>query len=88
MNAQTNSGEDLHLFSHEHLFAQIAGKTMVRGHHAVEFYSHHGMLSRERTDTVAQFFYYPSAGTIRDAGMNIVYYSSLIDKYNKRYKVE
>lgn len=77
--------DDLYCFSHEHLFAQITGMPMVRGHFAVKFYAQDGMLSREPTATVAEFFFYPSAGTIRDGEMNIVYYSSLIDKYNKRY---
>ena len=74
-------------FSHEHLFAQIAEAPLVRGHFVVRFYEANGQLSRIKTDTVKDFYFYPSAGTIRDGDMNIVYYSSLIDKYNRKYQM-
>ena len=78
------TSNDIFCFSHEHLIAQIAGATKERGHYHVRFYAANGLLSRDATDTVSDFFYYPSAGTIRDSDMNIVYYSSLIDHYNKK----
>ncbi len=73
---------DLKCYSHENLFEQVKSAPFERGHYRVTFYVKKGLISREPTSEVAEFYYFPSAGTIRDTAMNIVMYSARLDKYH------
>lgn len=72
----------LHVYSPEHLLEQAAKTDDVFGYRRLKFYvNSDGTLAKEPTDTLADFFYSPSGGTLRDAELNIVLYSAKFDLY-------
>lgn len=73
---------DIHLYSVENVRAQIEHVQDDGGVHTVSFYSDEGRPSRKKTDTVEEFCYYPSGGTIRDRDLNILFYEPKLDKYH------
>jgi hypothetical protein len=75
---------DLFCFTFENLFEQARQTPFERGYFRVRFYTQGGLLSRKPTEKIGDFYYYPSAGTIRDTEMNIVMYNARLDKYHVR----
>ena len=73
--------DDLFLFTEEHLHAQLETAPYTLGFYTVRFYTHNGLLAKEATDTIAEFYLYPSGGTLRDTAFNIVFYDSQYDTY-------
>lgn len=73
--------EDLYIFSEAHLHAQLETAPYTLGFYAVRFYTKDGRLAKEPTDTVGDFYLYPSGGTLRDSRFNIVFYDSQFDTY-------
>ncbi|PLX32789.1 MAG: hypothetical protein C0600_01640 [Ignavibacteria bacterium] len=73
---------DVHVYSVDNVRAQIGTAESETGVHSVRFYSEGGRPSRRKTDTVEDFFYYPSGGTIRDRELNILFYEPKLDKYH------
>ncbi len=69
------------LFSEENLLDQIEHAEYELGFYRVSFYSRGGLPVNEETDTVANYFLYPSGGALRDANFNIVFYSTKFDIY-------
>ena len=72
---------DLLLFSEDNLLRQLETAPYTLGFYTVRFYSSRGRLARKPTDTVSEFYLYPSGGTLRDSSFNIVFYSSRFDTY-------
>ncbi|HYF04195.1 MAG TPA: hypothetical protein VEC36_12500 [Patescibacteria group bacterium] len=73
---------DIHCFSHENLVKQTETAEQQLGYYIVHFYvDEAGVISKEKTDIIGQFFLSPSGGTLRDKDMNIVTYSAKYDKY-------
>lgn len=72
---------DLYLYSHESVFEQLKTAKYGLGFYRVYFYTDNGQLSKIPTDTISEFYLYPSGGTLRDSTMNIVLYDSKYDFY-------
>ena len=75
------TAEDLHLFTHENLLAQIATAPFTLGAYTVRFYAEKGKPVNRVTTETAEFFLYPSGGTLRDSAFNLVFYDSRYDTY-------
>ncbi len=72
---------DLLLFSHENVLEQLKTAPLMLGYYTLRFYAENGKPVNHRTDTIAEFYLYPSGGTIRDGSFNIVMYDSRYDTY-------
>ncbi|MBV6511049.1 MAG: hypothetical protein FMNOHCHN_00528 [Ignavibacteriaceae bacterium] len=72
---------DLHNYSEDNLLAQIENSTYELGFYRVKFYTKNGLPSDQPTDTIEEFYLYPSGGTLRDKKFNIIFYSSKFDTY-------
>jgi hypothetical protein len=68
-------------FSEENMLAQITQGSYELGFYKVHFYSKDGLPSTEETETVSEFYLYPSGGALRDKNFNIVFYSAKFDTY-------
>lgn len=73
--------KDLYIYSEENLLEQLRNGEYQLGFFKVRFYSKDGMPVSEVTDTISDFYLYPSGGTLRDSNLNIVLYSSKFDTY-------
>jgi len=73
---------DIHCYSTDNVLRQIQGAMPVLGAYTVSFYSLNGRPSRKPSDTLLDFLYYPSGGTIRDTNMNILFYEPKLDAYH------
>jgi hypothetical protein len=76
------SGDDFLCFNTENVLRQIDGVEPDLGVYKLRFYASNGRPSREPTDSVLEFLYYPSGGTIRDSGLNILHYEPRLDRYH------
>jgi hypothetical protein len=74
-------GADLHIYSHEHILAQLETAEFRNGYFVLEFYSEDDLPSSKPTQTVSRFFLYPSGGTLRDENFNLIVYDSRYDTY-------
>ncbi|MDP4197130.1 MAG: hypothetical protein Q8940_18925 [Bacteroidota bacterium] len=72
---------DIYIFSDANLLEQLNSGKYELGFYRVKFYTINGMPASEKTDTIGEFFLYPSGGTLRDSDMNIVFYSPKFDTY-------
>jgi len=73
---------DLFVFSEEHLHQQLETASFTQGFYTVRFYTTpDGLLAKTKTDTISEFYLYPSGGTLRDKNFNIVFYDSQFDTY-------
>ncbi len=72
---------DLFLFSEENLHKQLESAPFTQGFYTVKFYVSDGLISRHKTETISDFYLYPSGGTLRDENFNIVFYDSQFDTY-------
>jgi len=73
--------DDIHLFSETNLHRQLETAPYTQGFYTVRFYTKDGALSRTKTGTLSEFYLYPSGGTLRDSGFNLVFYDSQFDTY-------
>lgn len=73
--------KDIYLYSEENVLEQIRNAEYKLGYFRVRFYTKDGLLADEVTDTISDFYLYPSGGTLRDENLNIVLYSSKFDTY-------
>jgi hypothetical protein len=74
---------DLHIYSVLNIRLQTEHLEAELGFYPVRLYSQqNGRPSREVTDTIEVYYYYPSGGTIRDRNMNILFYEPKLDKYH------
>ncbi len=72
---------DLFIFSEENLLEQIKNGKYELGFYRIKFYTKNSLPAEERTETISDFYLYPSGGTLRDKNMNIVMYNSKFDTY-------
>lgn len=72
---------DLKIFSEENLLRQLETAEYELGFYRVKFYSKNGLPADRETETIDEFYLYPSGGTLRDKNLNIVFYSSKYDTY-------
>ena len=72
---------DLRLFSHENILGQIETAEYRNGYYVLEFYAAQHKPSTKPTDTIEQFYLYPSGGTLRDSTFQLVFYDSRYDTY-------
>ena len=84
-DASSQSSDDLYCYSLEHVLRQADNVTLVNGRYTLQFYTDNGRLSPVPTPTRSTFYFYPSAGALRDDRNNIVVYSSKLDVYHKRH---
>ena len=73
--------DDLFLFTEANLHKQLEDAPFTKGFYTVKFYVKNGLLASEKTETISDFYLYPSGGTLRDANFNIVFYDSQFDTY-------
>jgi hypothetical protein len=74
--------EDLCLFSHEHLLAQLPTATYRNGYFVLQFYADdRNRPSTQPTGRVGTFYLYPSGGTLRDSDFHLLSYDSRYDTY-------
>lgn len=72
---------DIHILSFENIKSQLETAEYELGYYKLRFYSTNGRPSGEPTDTIDDFYLYPSGGTLRDKYFNIVFYDSRFDIY-------
>jgi hypothetical protein len=74
--------DDLLLFSEAHLHRQLESAPFTQGFYTVRFYTTpDGLLAKTKTETISEFYLYPSGGTLRDRNFNLVFYDSQFDTY-------
>jgi hypothetical protein len=69
------------LFTKENLLKQLDSAPFSLGCYTLRFYTENGKPVNRVTDTVSEFYLYPSGGTLRDNTFNIVFYDSRFDTY-------
>ncbi len=72
---------DLLLFTETNMMAQLETAEFTLGYYTLKFYTENGKPVNRATGTVSEFYLYPSGGTLRDAGFNLVFYDSRFDTY-------
>ena len=73
--------DDIFLFTEDNLLAQLETAHYTLGFYTLRFYAEKGLPVNKVTETVGEFYLYPSGGTLRDATSNIILYSSHFDTY-------
>ena len=73
--------QDLHLFNDDNILEQLQIAPYTLGYYTLRFYTDKGKPVNRVTDTVSEFYLYPSGGTLRDSSFNIVFYDSRFDTY-------
>ncbi|MCX8011365.1 MAG: hypothetical protein N3A61_09445 [Ignavibacteria bacterium] len=73
--------DDIYIYSVQNALEQIKNSKLQMGFYRLKFYTKDGKLAQEKTDTLSEFYLYPSGGTLRDSNFNIVLYDSRFDKY-------
>ena len=72
---------DVHLFSDDNIFLQLETAPFSLGFYTLLFYAERGKPVNRVTDTIEEFYLYPSGGTLRDRSFNILFYDSRFDTY-------
>jgi hypothetical protein len=81
-NPAMDEQPDLNVYNPENLLAQAKAAQERLGYKILTFYvERDGLLAKTVTPHLAQFYYSPSGGTLRDHEMNIVLYSAKFDVY-------
>jgi hypothetical protein len=75
------AARDLHLFTHENLLEQLSTAPFRLGAYTVRFYAENGKPANRVTENLADFYLYPSGGTLRDSAFHLVLYDSRYDTY-------
>jgi len=73
--------EDIFLFNDTNITEQLKRAPYTLGYYTLKFYTEAGKPVNRVTDTVSEFYLYPSGGTLRDSSFNIVFYDSRFDTY-------
>lgn len=73
--------DDLFLFNDRNLLAQLETAPFTLGFYTLRFYTEDNKPVNKVTNTIAEFYLYPSGGTLRDSSFNIVFYDSRFDTY-------
>lgn len=69
------------LFNDENIFEQLKTAVFTLGYYTLRFYTENGKPMNKVTDTISEFYLYPSGGTLRDSSFNLVFYDSRFDTY-------
>jgi hypothetical protein len=69
------------IFSEANIHEQLQTAPFTQGFYTLRFYTENGKPSRHPTDTISEFYLYPSGGTLRDSTFNLVFYDSQFDTY-------
>ena len=72
---------DLLLFTEDNLLEQLHTAPFTLGYDTVKFYTAGGKPVNKVSDTIGEFYLYPSGGTLRDSAFNLVFYDSRFDTY-------
>lgn len=72
---------DLYLYTESHMLEQLKTAPYRLGYYTLFFYTESGRPVNKITDTLEEFYLYPSGGTLRDSKFNIVSYESRFDTY-------
>ena len=56
---------DIFIFSHENILEQIKTAKYELGYYILKFYTKDGKPSKESSDTISEFYLYPTGGTLR-----------------------
>jgi hypothetical protein len=72
---------DIHLFTEANILEQLKSGPFQLGYYTLTFYTENGKPVNKVTSTLAEFFLYPSGGTLRDSSFNIILYDSRFDTY-------
>ena len=72
---------DVLLFTEENILEQLKSAPFQLGYYTLRFYSVNQRPVNRVSDSVSEFYLYPSGGTLRDSSFNIVLYSSRFDTY-------
>ena len=72
---------DIFLFNDENIFEQLKSAPFRLGYYTLKFYTENGKPVNRVTETISEFYLYPSGGTLRDSNFNIVFYDSRFDTY-------
>jgi hypothetical protein len=74
-------GEDSLLFTDSSILEQLKTAPFALGYYTLKFYTEDGKPVNKVTETIEEFYLYPSGGTLRDGKFNIVFYDSRFDTY-------
>jgi len=72
---------DLNCFTEEHIARQLETAPFTLGFYTLRFYAEEGRPVNKVTDSIVDFYLYPSGGTLRDSRFNIILYDSRFDTY-------
>ena len=72
---------DLFLFTDANILEQLKTAPLTLGYYTLRFYTEDDQPVNRISDTIGEFFLYPSGGTLRDSKFNIVFYDSRFDTY-------
>jgi hypothetical protein len=78
---KTDVTTDVHLFNDDNLLLQLETAPFTLGCYTLKFYTEGGKPVNRKTETVSEFYLYPSGGTLRDSTFNIIFYDSRFDTY-------
>jgi hypothetical protein len=73
--------KDLLIFTEANLHSQLTSAPFTQGFYTVKFYTENGKPVSKKTETISDFYLYPSGGTLRDNNFNLVFYDSQFDTY-------
>jgi hypothetical protein len=72
---------DPFLFNDENILAQLEDAPFTLGYYTLRFYTENGKPVNKRTESVGEYYLYPSGGTLRDSSFNLLFYDSRFDTY-------
>jgi len=72
---------DIYCFTEENIDEQLKSAPFTLGYYTLRFYTEIGKPVNKVTDTISEFYLYPSGGTLRDSTFNLVFYDSRYDTY-------
>ena len=73
--------DDLHIFSEANIHRQLQTAPFTQGFYTLTFYTEAGKPANHPTETLSEYYLYPSGGTLRDSSFNLVFYDSQFDTY-------
>jgi len=79
--SMTQQQDPLFLFKDDNILLQLQSAPFTLGYYTLRFYTENSKPVNKFTDTIAEFYLYPSGGTLRDSNFNIVFYDSRFDTY-------
>jgi len=75
------TADDLCIFSEANIHRQLQTAPFTQGFYTLRFYTENGKPASHTTETISEFYLYPSGGTLRDSTFNLVFYDSQFDTY-------